>query len=245
MQKVIIIDDEEAGRKLIRQYLSEYPDQIVLGDANNGVDAIRLIREFKPDLIFLDIQMPGMTGFEVLTHLDEMPKVIFSTAYDQYAMQAFEVHALDYLLKPYTRERFQKAMQKATQQETNNNLQPVQGLTESLLQAGKTFPEVILVQIGQKLVKVALNQVIRIEAEGDYSMLITAQQRYLSNYGVGALEQKLNPQKFMRVHRSSIINLDFVKEIQKQISSYDVLMQNGEVVRVSRGYAERIKEITY
>jgi two-component system, LytTR family, response regulator len=245
MQKVIIIDDEEAGRKLIRQYLSEYPDQIVLGEANNGVDAIRLIREFKPDLIFLDIQMPGMNGFEVLTHLDEMPKVIFSTAYDQYAMQAFEVHALDYLLKPYTRERFQKAMEKATLQEMSNGLQPVQGLTESLLQAGKTYPEVILVQIGQKLIKVALNEVLRIEAEGDYSILITVQQRYLSNYGVGALEQKLNPQKFMRIHRSSIINLDFVKEIQKQISSYDVLMQNGEVVRVSRSYAERIKEITY
>jgi two-component system, LytTR family, response regulator len=243
MQKVIIIDDEEAGRKLIRQYLSEYPEQIVLGEANNGVDAIRLLREFKPDLIFLDIQMPGMNGFEVLTHLDEMPKVIFSTAYDQYAMQAFEVHALDYLLKPYTRERFQKAMEKATVQ--GNGLKPVQGLTESLLQAGKSYPEVILVQIGQKLLKVALKEVIRIEAEGDYSLLITQQQRYLSNHGLGALAQKLNPQKFIRVHRSSIINLDFVKEIQKQISSYDVLMQNGEVVRVSRGYAEKIKEMTY
>ena len=100
MQKIIIIDDEAAGRQLIREYLEDFPDLIVIGEANNGVDAIRLIREFKPDLIFLDIQMPGLNGFDVLTRLDEMPLVIFSTAYDKYALKAFEVHALDYLLKP-------------------------------------------------------------------------------------------------------------------------------------------------
>ncbi|MEM6699609.1 MAG: response regulator, partial [Bacteroidota bacterium] len=97
MKKVIIIDDESAGRKLIQQYLTDYPNLILVGEANNGVDAIKIINEFKPDLIFLDIQMPGLTGFEVLPHLEEIPQIIFSTAYDHYALKAFEVHAVDYL----------------------------------------------------------------------------------------------------------------------------------------------------
>lgn len=244
MQKIIIIDDEAAGRQLIREYLEDFPDLIVIGEANNGVDAIRLIREFKPDLIFLDIQMPGLNGFDVLTRLDEMPLVIFSTAYDKYALKAFEVHALDYLLKPYTRDRFSIAVQKALNS-LQNNLNSVQSLTESLLTPESNYPEKILVQIGAKLVTVDLAEVIWIDAEGDYSKLITSKQRYLSNYGLGALEKKLDPRRFIRVHRSAIINLAFVQEIQKQISSYDVILQNGDVVRVSRGYMENIKRLTY
>lgn len=244
MQKIIIIDDEAAGRQLLREYLEDFPDLIVIGEANNGVDAIRLIREFKPDLIFLDIQMPGLNGFDVLTRLDEMPLVIFSTAYDKYALKAFEVHALDYLLKPYTRDRFSIAVQKALNS-LQNNLNSVQSLTESLLTPESTYPEKILVQIGAKLVTVDLAEVIWIDAEGDYSKLITSKQRYLSNYGLGALEKKLDPRRFIRVHRSAIINLAFVQEIQKQISSYDVILQNGDVVRVSRGYMDNIKRLTY
>lgn len=244
MQKIIIIDDEAAGRQLIREYLEDFPDMIVIGEANNGVDAIRLIREFKPDLIFLDIQMPGLNGFDVLTRLDEMPLVIFSTAYDKYALKAFEVHALDYLLKPYTRDRFSIAVQKALSS-LQNNLNSVQSLTESLITPESSYPEKILVQIGAKLVTVDLAEVIWIDAEGDYSKLITSKQRYLSNYGLGALEKKLDPRRFIRVHRSAIINLAFVQEIQKQISSYDVILQNGDVVRVSRGYMENIKRLTY
>ncbi|WP_373552774.1 LytR/AlgR family response regulator transcription factor [Haliscomenobacter sp.] len=244
MQKIIIIDDEAAGRQLLREYLEDFPDLIVIGEANNGVDAIRLIREFKPDLIFLDIQMPGLNGFDVLTRLDEMPLVIFSTAYDKYALKAFEVHALDYLLKPYTRDRFSIAVQKALNS-LQHNLNSVQSLTESLLTPESSYPEKILVQIGAKLVTVDLAEVIWIDAEGDYSKLITSKQRYLSNYGLGALEKKLDPRRFIRVHRSAIINLAFVQEIQKQISSYDVILQNGEVVRVSRGYMENIKRLTY
>ena len=110
MKKVIIIDDESAGRKLIKEYLDDYADYFIVGEANNGVDAVKIINEFKPDLVFLDIQMPGLTGFEVLNYLEEIPQIIFSTAYDKYALKAFEVHAVDYLLKPYTQERFKIAI---------------------------------------------------------------------------------------------------------------------------------------
>ncbi|MCU0325324.1 MAG: LytTR family DNA-binding domain-containing protein [Spirosomaceae bacterium] len=243
MQKVIIIDDEASGRTLIKQYLADYPTLIVVGEANNGVDAIKVINEFKPDIVFMDIQMPGLTGFDVLKHLEEIPQIIFSTAYDQYALQAFEVHAIDYLLKPYTCERFRAAIQKLRTNQSQN-LTPIQPLAESIINPLQ-YPEKILIQQNQKLITINVKEIIWIEAEGDYSKVITNRGSFLSNYGISILENKLNAQNFIRVHRSSIINLEFVKEIQKQISSYDVIMQNGDVVRVSRGYMDNIKKLTY
>ena len=242
MKKVIIVDDESAGRKLIREYLEDYPELVLMGKANNGVDAIKAIREFEPDLVFLDIQMPGMSGFEVLTHLDEIPQIIFSTAYDQYALRAFEVHAVDYLLKPYTKERFHEAVQRVLKAESTPSLGT---LTESLLQDKQTFPERILVQSGRRLINLAVENIIRIEADGDYSRLITEEGFHLSNYGIGKVEERLDPEVFIRVHRSSIININRVLSVDKYASSYDVKMQNGDVVRVSRGYMDRIKELMF
>jgi two-component system, LytTR family, response regulator len=242
MQKVVIIDDEAAGRTLIKQYLTEYPALIVVGEANNGVDAVRLINEFKPEVVFLDVQMPGLTGFEVLQRLDEMPQIIFSTAFDKYALQAFEVHAIDYLLKPYTKERFRQAVQRLSNAASSQ--QGIRSLTESLLNTAP-FPEKILVQTGQRLITVSVADITWIEAEGDYSKLITPKCNHLSNLGISELERKLNPQQFIRVHRSAIVNLNAVREIQKQISSYDVIMQNGDVVRVSRSYMDNIRKLTY
>ena len=250
MQKVILVDDEAAGRTLIRQYLAAYPSLIIVGEANNGVDAVRLINEFKPDLVFLDVQMPGLTGFEVLGHLDEIPRIIFSTAYDQYALQAFEVHAVDYLLKPYTRERFAQAVQRVLTTE-GTTIQKMQPLAESLINPatppgqGRLYPEKILIQTGNRLITVSVSDIYWIDAEGDYAKLITAKTSHLSNYGIGALEVRLNPKQFIRVHRSAMISLNFIREIQKHISSYDVIMQNGDVVRVSRSYMDRIRELTF
>lgn len=241
MRKVIIVDDESAGRQLIKEYLEDYKDLILLGEANNGVDAVKLVNEFKPDLVFLDIQMPGMTGFDVLTHLEELPQIIFSTAYDQYALKAFEVHAIDYLLKPYTRERFKVAIEKL-RDTAYNNARP---LTESLLMETTKYPERILVQSQNKLVTIRLEDVVRIEAYGDYSKIIIGDQTYLSNYCISTLEEKLNGDIFIRVHRSSIINLNKVKELNKYVKSYDVTMLNGDVVRVSRGYMDNIKKLMY
>jgi len=240
MKKVIIIDDESSGRKLIKEYLSDFPNLILIGEANNGVDAIKIINEFKPDLIFLDIQMPGMTGFEVLPHLEEIPQIIFSTAYDKYALKAFEVHAVDYLLKPYTSERFKKAVEK-----TNNNTNTITPLAENIIMERQAYPKRILVQSGRKMVTIAVDNILRIEANGDYSKLIVGESSYLSNYGISKLSDKLDPKLFIRVHRSSIINLQFVESLDKYASSYDVKMKNGDVVRVSRSYMDRIKNLMY
>ncbi|PIB23586.1 LytR/AlgR family response regulator transcription factor [Maribacter sp. 4G9] len=238
MKKVLIADDEKAGRQLIKEYLQDFPDLILIAEVNNGVDAVREINEFRPDLVSLDIQMPGFTGFEVLTRLEEIPTIIFSTAYDKYALQAFEVHAIDYLLKPYTKERFKKAIEKL-----NQTTEKVGSLTQSLLMDKTEYPERVLVEKKDKLITIAVGDIIWIEAFGDYSKLHTALDILVSNYGISALEEKLNPKSFLRVHRSSLINLNKVKELHKYGKSYDITMENNEIVRVSRGYLEAIKKI--
>lgn len=198
MKKVIIVDDEGASRQLIAEYLSFYPELILVGEANNGVDAVRIINEFKPDLIFLDVQMPGMNGFEVLPHLEEIPQIIFATAYDKFALRAFEVHALDYLLKPYTRERFNQAVKRARQAASGNS---VQLLAEKLMMEQAAYPERILVESSKKLITVATADIAWIEAYGAYSRLHTLREVYLSNFGISQLETKLRPDTFIRVHR--------------------------------------------
>jgi two-component system, LytTR family, response regulator len=241
MKKVLIIDDEAAGRKLIREYVSDYPQLIVLGEANNGVDAVRLINEFNPDLVFLDVQMPGMNGFDVLPLLNEVPKIIFSTAYDQYAIKAFEIHALDYLLKPYTRERFRQAIERLDTAPVESGFVPL----AEIIGNRSAYPERILVQTGRKMVTIAVADIVRVEAFGDYSRLHTLTQVYTSNFGIGQLEEKLKPDVFIRVHRSSIINLGLVKEVARHPASFDVVMQNGDLVTVSRGYMERLKKLMF
>ena len=246
MKKVAIIDDEAPARSLLKQYLADYPSLIVVGEANNGVDAIRLIEEFKPEIVFLDIQMPGMTGFEVIQNLSEMPQIIFSTAYDQYALNAFEVNAVDYLLKPYTKERFGLAIERVMEHAAKN-LDQIKILTENLLEQNlqkDEYLDKILVSSRNKLVALQVKDIIWISAEKDYSNLITGDQKFLSNYGISKVAEKLDPKVFIRVHRSSIINFNYIEEIIKYPSSYEVKMKNGDVVRVSRSYLDNIRELT-
>ena len=241
----MIIDDEAPARSLLREYLESYDELVVIGEANNGVDAIRVINTFQPDIVFLDIQMPGMTGFDVLRGLDEMPQIIFSTAYDQYALRAFEVNAVDYLLKPYTRERFDKAIDKVLMA-GSEHLDQLKALTETLLtNEASRFPSKILVSTKNKLIAISVGDIIRIEAEKDYSSLVTHERSFLSNYGIGKVAEKLDPEIFIRVHRSSIINIDYIDEIFKYPSAYDVKMKNGDVVKVSRSYLNVIRKLTF
>lgn len=242
MKKVAIIDDESAGRKLIREYLEDFPDMIIVAEANNGVDAVREINKFKPDLVFMDIQMPGMTGFEVLKRLEEIPQIIFSTAYDKYALNAFEVHAIDYLLKPYTKERFSIALNKLPAEKDSSGLAP---LANSLIMESQNYPERILVENNKKLVTVAIEDIIWIQAYGDYSKIYVKDSIYLSNYGISGLEEKLNPAKFLRVHRSAIINLAQIQHADKYGKAYQLTMKNGENVKVSRGYKDKLQKLIF
>ncbi|MEL7376052.1 MAG: LytTR family DNA-binding domain-containing protein [Bacteroidota bacterium] len=239
MKKVAVIDDEAAGRSLIKEYLGYHEDLVIVLEANNGVDAVTGINRFKTDLIFIDVQMPGLTGFEVLTKLEEIPQVIFSTAYDQYALKAFEVHAIDYLLKPYTKARFDQAISRISSSDRPN---PVAPLADSLLMQ-PSYPERVLVEYDKKLITVTVSEIIHVEAYGDYSKLVTADKTLVSNHGIGALEERLDPSLFIRVHRSHIINLSQVASMTRYPKSYDVKMINGDVVRVSRGYLDKVKDL--
>ena len=242
MYKVLIVDDEAAARKLISEYLADFPELIVLGEVNNGVDAVTQINKFQPDLVFLDVQMPGLTGFEVLHRLEELPKIIFSTAYDQYALKAFDVHAIDYLLKPYTKERFKKAVEKVSFSENQSGLVP---LAAGVIMDNPNYPERILVEHNKRFITIATTDIIWIEAYGDYSKLHTEQGVYVSNFGISQLEEKLNPNLFIRVHRSHMVNLKAIAQLDKYAKSYDIKMSNGDVVRVSRGYMAEVKKLMY
>ncbi|GAB5551127.1 MAG: LytTR family DNA-binding domain-containing protein [Saprospiraceae bacterium] len=241
MKKVIIVDDEAPARSLIKEFLEDYDDLILLEECNNGVDAVKAINQFKPDLVFLDIQMPGLTGFEVLKHLEEMPQIIFSTAYDQYAFKAFEVHAVDYLLKPFKQERFDEAIRKVINN-SSNYLAQIETLVSSLNEQD-TYLTNVLVSSKNKLMNIPTTNIIWIKAEGNYAKLITKKGDFLSSYGISKLEQKLNPQKFIRVHRSTLININAIKEAYSYPSSYELILENGEVVKVGRTYLESIRKL--
>lgn len=237
MKKVLIIDDEAPARQLIKEYLEDYPDLVSLGEANNGVDAVRLIETYQPDLVFLDVQMPGLTGLEVLEKLNDVPEVIFSTAYDQYAIKAFEINAVDYLLKPFTRERFQKAIEKWL---AKPGLQP---LAEVIHSQQTNFLTKVLVPLGRKLKALPVEQIFCIKAEGDYASIQTESQAYLSNIGISDLEKKLNPNQFLRIHRSAMLNIAQIEEVEKVSHGYVVQLKNKEVLKVSRSYVEDFKRI--
>ena len=184
--------------------------------------------------------MPGLDGFEVLTHLEELPNIIFSTAYDEYAIKAFEVHAVDYLLKPYSKERFKLAIERL-----DFDLQKLGLMANSMYAEKNQFPSKILVQKNSKLVSLSVEDIYWIEAYGNYAKLHLKNHFYLSNYGIAELETRLDPSLFLRVHRSSIINLNKVKEVHKHLKNYFVLLLNDNKIKVSRTYISAIKNIVF
>ncbi|MEO1259369.1 MAG: LytTR family DNA-binding domain-containing protein [Bacteroidota bacterium] len=239
--KVLIIDDEADARLILRQYLSGFPQLEVVKECSNGLEAVTAIEQYEPDLVFLDIQMPGMSGFQVLQKVVHIPQVIFSTAYDKYALKAFDHNAVDYLLKPYTRERFAQAVNKVLLSAPSRNLKQVRELTENLQREKTAYLDRLLVEQGNRMVALQASDIIWIEADGDYAHLHTAQKSYLSNLGLGELDARLHPSLFLRIHRSAIIGLGHIHEVRKDPSGYYVYLKNGKRHKVSRSYQEALK----
>lgn len=241
--RTLIVDDEPPARAIIREYLAELSEIEVIGECANGREAVAEINRQKPDLVFLDIQMPAMNGFEVLQRLDYMPNIIFSTAYDQYALQAFEVNAVDYLLKPYSRARFMRAVEriigrKDTSEEELDKLSRLLHETR----ATEAYAERIFVRVGQKIIPVNTSSILWVGAEGDYSALHVGEKSLLCSLGLGQLEHKLDPAKFARVHRSFIVNLTALKSLESDgEGGYFATLADGARVRVSRTYAPKIR----
>jgi len=243
IKKVLICDDEDDARKLILQYIADYPQLQVIQECLNGPEAVHAIDSLEPDIIFLDIQMPGLSGFQVLQNIVHVPQIIFSTAFDKYALKAFDNNAVDYLLKPYTRQRFSQAVNKLLLN-TAKNIESIKNLSENLQSGYSPYPEKVLVEKGNRMISLSVNDINWMEAEGDYTKLHSNEKTYLSNYGIGTLEQKLNPAIFVRIHRSAIININMVKEVFRDKNGYYVVLQNGTSHKVGRNYVEVIKKIS-
>jgi two-component system LytT family response regulator len=262
MLHAIITDDEAPARQLIREFLNGFEQITIIAECHNGRECVERVNALKPDLLFLDIQMPVLTGFEALAQLEHVPLVIFSTAYDHYALTAFEVSAVDYLLKPYTKERFQTAVERALKRLAERNTTPsaaptdyhaydayIAQLTQLLATThsqhtqGKHL-QTFMVRHGQKIVAVRVEEIERIEAADDYAALHVGGVKYLAVTGLATLEQRLNPQIFKRVHRSAILNIQFVRHIEPDASGgMTATMQSGAKVKISRSYVAEFKKL--
>jgi len=243
--QIVIIDDEAPARDIICEYLSDYEKIKVKKVFGDPKEAVMYLQSHPVDLIFLDIQMPGLTGFELLAKLKTLPDIIFSTAYDKYALRAFELNAVDYLLKPYTKERFDEALQRVLNRDhplsTENRTQQVEQ-TIQLTQNRKWFPDRIFVRSRNKIIPVRCNDIIWLEAEGDYTSIHLAETQHLCSKRLGELDELLDPERFVRVHRSAIIAVEKLQELDSDAyGGFTAIMKNKEHVKVSRGYADRIK----
>ncbi|MCE2734388.1 MAG: response regulator [Cyclobacteriaceae bacterium] len=238
----LIIDDEPLARELVREFLEQHNDLKLIGECSKGTEAVEKIDELRPDLIFLDVQMPGMTGFDVLDKIEHDPFVIFTTAYDQYAIKAFEKNAVDYLLKPIDQERFKLAVDRALARMNSEN--NVGELLRSIKTENRTsYDSHIFVQKSEKLINLPVEEIEHLEASGDYTILTTKNDQFVSSSGIGKLEEILNPEIFIRVHRSTIININSLKEIEKHFNGGMVVkMNNGKTFPVSRTYAKLIRK---
>ncbi len=243
--RAVIVDDEELARQLLREYLWEAGGVEVAAECADGFDAVKAITELKPDLVFLDVQMPKLDGFEVLELVDPPPSVIFVTAYDQYAMRAFEANAVDYLLKPFRLDRFKKALEKARTRLKEHK--PAQ-VTASELAAAARAPghalDRIVVRDGSKIHIIPIAKLDYVEAQDDYAALHSEKKSYLKQQTIASLETQLDPQKFVRIHRSYIVNLERIVRIEPYTrDSRVVVLRDGEQLPVSRpGYA-RLKAL--
>jgi two-component system, LytTR family, response regulator len=239
--QTLIVDDEPLARRRIRNLLKDEPDVTLVGECDTGRQAIRLIQELTPDLVFLDIQMPEIGGFEVLQALgnEQPPVVIFTTAYNQYALKAFEVHALDYLLKPFTMARFAEALARArTQLAGAASRKPDPRLASLLeqLRSERRHLRRFVVRSASRIVLINAADVDWIESADNYALLHVQNQTHLVRETMRALEEKLSPTCFQRISRSAIVNVSRVKELQPLgKSEYVVLLDNGTRLTMSRG----------
>jgi len=242
--KTLIIDDEQLARQRLIRLLMPYNHIEIIGEGLNGQDGLEKIEKLKPELIFLDIEMPVFNGFEMLSKLKHQPKIVFTTAYDQYAIKAFEEGSIDYLLKPVETDRLEKTIKRLQElQRQSVDYSSLEGLIKQM-QVKKDI-KTLTVKIGDKILLIKLDSIIYIDAEDKYVFLHTADgKKHLTDFTIGSLEEKL-PEQFVRIHRGSIINSDHIKEIRKTFNgAFVFVMNNNENTRLtsSRSNGEVLRE---
>ena len=243
--RILIVDDEAPARAKMRRYVGEYPDIEIMGEAENGVEAVERIGELQPDLVFLDVQMPELDGFGVIDAIgvESMPYVVFVTAFDEYALKAFEVRALDYLLKPFTPERFAAVIDRARAEVARAATErtELRGKLEALLgavAAGRPrYLQRILVHQANRALLLPVERIDRVEADRNYVRLHSGGTAFILRRSLTSLADRLDPEKFLRINRSEIVRLDAVKELQPWFhGDYRVVMGDGTTLMWSRRY---------
>jgi len=247
--KTLIVDDEPLARERLRNLLSAEPGIEILGECGNGIEALELIEKRTPDLVFLDVQMPELDGFGVTAALEgqRMPAIVFVTAYDKFALKAFEVHAVDYLLKPFDRERFQKALGRALdriKREQSNELgERLSNLVADLRPASKS-PERFPIKADGRVLLVKTDEIDWIEAADNYVNLHVGKESHMIRETMSAIEARLPALKFLRISRSTIVNLDRIKELQPMFhGEYTVILHNGTRLTVSRSHRDKLQPL--
>jgi two-component system, LytTR family, response regulator len=243
MNKVIIIDDEPLARSIVQEYLLHHPQLELVQECGDGFEGLKAIMQHKPDLIFLDIQMPKITGFEMLELIEQPPSVIFTTAFDEYAIKAFESHAVDYLLKPFSKDRFDKAITKWNEQKSTST----EKATQDLLEAAALSPsqsQRIVVKNGSKIKIIPVHDVFFLEAADDYVKIHTQEGYFLKNKTMNHFEQSLDGEQFVRSHRSYIINVQQITRIDpNEKDNHVAVLRSGAKVPVSRSGYGKLKEV--
>jgi two-component system, LytTR family, response regulator len=247
--RAVVVDDEELGRDRLQSLLGEQADVEIIGVCADGASAVETIEREQPDLVFLDVQMPGMDGFEVIENLDpaRLPAVVFVTAHDGHAIRAFEIHALDFLLKPFDQTRFEKALERARSQITAKQGQVIDSRLVSLLEElreERKYPERLIVKSSGRVFFVRAEEIDWVEASGNYVKVHTKTDAHLLRESMKNMEVKLDPKTFVRIHRSAIVNIDRIKELEPWFhGEYIVIMRDGTRLTASRVFSDRLSAL--
>ena len=243
--RVVIVDDEKLARSVVREYLGAHAGVEIVAECGNGFEAVKAVTELSPDLVFLDVQMPKLSGFEVLELLGREVPVIFTTAYDQYALRAFEVHAVDYLLKPFSEDRFAEALSRARERlhaKAQGASDPgMDGLTEAVRSKGPL--ERVLIRDGAQVHVLPVERIDYVEAQDDYVCFVSEGRQYLKDQTLAAVEGQLDPARFVRIHRSYLLNIERIARVELYAKDSRVaILRDGRRLPVSRaGYARLAK----
>jgi two-component system LytT family response regulator len=243
MKRVLIIDDEPLARMVVREYLQDFSQIEVIQECNDGFEGLKAIQQHQPDLVFLDVQMPKINGFEMLELVEQQPAVIFTTAFDEYAIKAFEAHAVDYLLKPFNKDRFNKAIEKYLAQ-SPGAASPKK--TEEVLEATNSPAqhERIVVKTGTKVKIIPVQDVEYLAADDDYVSVYTAEGSYLKNKTMNFFEQTLDPRYFVRVHRSYMIAIQQITRIDPyEKDAHLAILKSGAKIPVSKTGYVKLKQV--
>ncbi len=243
MIKAVLVDDEPLARSMVAEYLEGYPQVEVVAECNDGFEGAKAIMQYQPDLVFLDIQMPKINGFEMLEIIDSQPAVIFTTAFDEYAIQAFERHAVDYLLKPITKTRFDRAMDKfLDSQQAEAGKRNTRSLLDKIHQTDGRLERVV-VKTGAKIKIIPVSSIIYLEADDDYVKIHTQEGVFMKNKTMASFEEQLDPAQFVRVHRSFIVKVDHIARLEPhEKDSYVAVLADGKQVSVSKSGYTRLKQ---